>query len=78
MKAKKSSSKAKRARAAYEKAVKTSKPGEGKRFAAGSKAIQATGKSKKEADAIMAVRGRKKYGKQPFAEMGAAGRARKK
>ena len=68
------SSKVKKADAAYQKAVKTSKPGEGKRFYTGSKAIQAKGKSKKQADAIMAVAGRKKYGPQKMASMSAKGR----
>jgi len=64
-------SKVKKADAAYKKSVKTSKLGEGKRFAAGSKAVQARGKSKKQADAIMAVAGRKKYGAKKFSKMSA-------
>ena len=69
-------SKAKKAKDAYKKAVKTSKPGAGKRFATGSKAIQASGKSKKQADAIMAVAGRKKYGAKKFAKMASKGRSK--
>ena len=43
-----------------------------------SKKIQKSGKSKKAADAIAAVVGRKKYGKAKFANMAARGRRRKK
>lgn len=69
-------SKVKKADAAYKKAVKTSNPGEGKRFAAGSKALQAKGKTKKSANAIMAVAGRKKYGAKKFASMASRGKRR--
>lgn len=71
-------SKVKRAATTYKKAVKTSKPGEGKRFSAGSKALQAKGKTKKSADAIMASVGRKKYGAKKFASMASKGRKSKK
>lgn len=70
-------SKVKKATAAYKKAVKTSKPGQGKRFAAGSKALQAKGKTKKSANAIMATVGRKKYGAKKFASMASRGRKSK-
>jgi hypothetical protein len=43
-----------------------------------SKKIQKSGKSKKAANAIAAVIGRKKYGKTKFAKMAARGRRRKK
>lgn len=62
------------ARDAYAKAVKTSKPGQGKRFSALKKSIAAGGA--KDAGAIAASIGRKKYGAKRFAAMGAAGRKR--
>ena len=68
---KKTSAKVKRARANYKKAVKTSKPGEGKRFSALTKSIEASGKSPESARAIAASIGRKKYGAKRFAKMGA-------
>lgn len=70
-------SKVKKADAAYKKAVNTSKPGEGKRFSSGSKALQAKGKTKKSADAIMASVGRKKYGSKKFANMSSRGKKSK-
>lgn len=70
-------SKVKKADATYKKAVKTSKPGEGKRFAAGAKALQAKGKTKKSADAIMASVGRKKYGAKKFASMASKGKSKR-
>lgn len=72
-----SSEKKQQARKNYQKAVEASKPGEGKRFSALSKSIQAEGKSKKSADAIAASIGRKKYGAKKFAKMGASARKRK-
>lgn len=65
----------KASRKAYAKAVLKSKPGEGKRFAALEKSISAGGA--KDAGAIAASIGRKKYGTKKFAAMGAAGRKRK-
>ena len=53
----------------YEHAKKTSKPGDGKRFAAMVKGGTSP--------ALAAFIGRKKYGKKKFAAMSAAGRARK-
>ena len=64
------------ARKAYEQARKTSKPGEGKRFAALVKSMEASGATNPEAAA--AAVGRRKYGKKRFQEMAAAGRKRKK
>jgi hypothetical protein len=52
------------------------KPGGGGRFAKLSKKIQGQGKSKKEADAIAAAAGRKKYGAKKMA--GFSGKGRKK
>jgi hypothetical protein len=71
---KKSKSARKTARKAYKKAVKNSKPGSGKRFSALSKSIEAEGKSPKEAKAIAASIGRKKYGAKKMASMSAKGR----
>jgi len=51
--------------------------GKGDRFAAVSKSIQKSGKSKKDADAIAASIGRKKYGKKKFAALSAKGRKKK-
>jgi hypothetical protein len=53
-----------------------SKPklGSGKRFESVSKSIQKSGKSKKEADAIAASIGRKKYGAKKMNAMAKAGR----
>jgi len=67
--------KRRRARQAYERTVKTSKPGEGKRFEALAKAAAASGAENPEA--VAAAAGRKKYGKQRMAQMAAAGRRRK-
>ncbi len=63
------------ARKAYERAKKTSKPGEGKRFEALTKVIEAGGA--KNPEAVAAYIGRKKYGKKRFQEMAAKGRKRK-
>lgn len=53
------------------------KLGSGKRFAAGSAAIQKReGLSNASADAIMAKAGRNKYGAQKMASMASAGRKR--
>ena len=68
--------KAKKARATYEKVKKTSKLGSGKRFSALSKSIEAQGKSKKAAGAIAAAIGRKKYGAKKMGAMAAKGRKR--
>ena len=64
------------ARRAYDKAKKSSKPGEGKRF----KAVEASAKASGASDpgAVAAAAGRKKYGKTRFQKMAATGRARKK
>ena len=59
------------------KKKKKAKLGSGKRFKDVSKAIQKTGKSKKDADAITASIGRKKYGKRKFAALSAKGRKRR-
>jgi len=57
--------------------TRKAKLGSGKRFAAGSKAIQKKeGLSKASADAIMAKAGREKYGKAKFQGLAAAGRRR--
>jgi len=63
------------ARKNYEKVAKTSKPGEGGRFAALSKAAKAGGA--KNPDAVAAMVGRKKYGAAKFAQMAAAGKKKK-
>lgn len=64
------------ARKAYERARKTSKPGEGKRFKALVESARASGAENPEA--VAAVVGRRKYGKAKFQAMAAAGRRRKK
>lgn len=64
----------KKARRAYAKAVKTSKPGEGKRFSTLQKSIEAEGKSPKAAAAIAASVGRKKYGAKKMGSMASKGR----
>ena len=64
------------ARKAYQTAVKTSKPGAGKRFAAFDKSAAAGGA--KNPAAVAATAGRKKYGKKAFQKMAAAGRKRAK
>lgn len=66
--------KQKKLRENYKKVASKSKPGSGKRFSALSKSIESEGKSKKQADAIAASVGRKKYGGKKFAKMGAKGR----
>ena len=62
----------KAAKKAYEKAKKTSKPGEGKRFKALEKSIEASGAE--DPGAVAAAIGRKKYGKGKFQKMAAAGK----
>lgn len=58
---------------------KSNKVGGGGRFAQTVDAIMRAGiMDRKEAAAIAAKQGRKKYGKTRFAKMGAAGRKRKK
>ena len=64
--------KAKSARKAYEKTVKSSEPGEGKRFKALVKAAKAGGA--KNPEAIAAAAGRKKYGNKKFAKMATKGK----
>ena len=64
------------ARRAYEKARKTSKPGEGSRFKAVAKAAKAGGA--KNPAAVAAAIGRRKYGKAKFQKMAAAGRKKSK
>ncbi len=64
-----------KARQEYERAAKTSRPGEGKRFAAIARAAAAGGAENPEA--VAAAVGRKKYGKERFQKMAAAGRKRK-
>jgi hypothetical protein len=59
----------KKAREEYKSAVKTSKPGEGKRFSALTKQLEAEGKSPKSAKAIAASIGRKKYGPKKMSKM---------
>jgi len=56
----------------YERAKKTSKPGEGKRF----KAVEAVAKASgaKNPAAVAAAIGQKKYGKKKFQKMAAKGR----
>ena len=67
--------KLKKARKAYEKAKK--KPvGEGSRFRAVVKAAKAGGA--RDPKAVAAAVGRKKYGKERFQKMAAAGRKKKK
>ena len=69
-----SAAKRKKARKNYEKVVKKSKPGSGKRFGALEKSVEAQGYSKKAAGAIAAAAGRKKYGAKKFSAMSAKGR----
>lgn len=65
-----------KARKAYEQAVKSSSPGEGKRFAALAKAAEAGGA--KNPEAVAAMVGQKKYSKERMAKWAAAGRKRKR
>jgi len=55
---------------------KSTKPGGGGRFAKGKDELVAKGYSEESAKKIMAVRGRKKYGKKKMAKWSAAGRKR--
>ena len=55
---------------------KSMKLGGGGRFAAGKAAIEAKGTPAKEAGAIMAAAGRKKYGEAKMAKWSAEGRKR--
>jgi len=73
---KKGAALAKAAAKAYEKAKRESEPGEGGRFKALTKAIAARGKVKNPA-AVAAAIGRKKWGKERFQQMAAAGRKKK-
>lgn len=61
-------------RKAYQKAKKTSKLGSGKRFSTLSKSIEAEGKSPKQAKAIAAAIGRKKYGAKKMASLARKGK----
>lgn len=63
---------AKAAAKAYEKAKASSKPGEGKRFAALTKALAAKGA--KDPEKLAAWIGRKKYGAKRMAKMAARGK----
>lgn len=63
------------ARKAYEQAVKTSKPGEGKRFAALKTAAAASGA--RDPGAVASAAGRRRYGKSAFQKMAATGRRKK-
>jgi len=69
--------KVKRAHAKYKMAVKTSKPGKGKRFSALTSQLQAEGKSEKSAKAIAAAIGRKKYGAKKMSSMAVKAKKRK-
>lgn len=64
-------------RKTYQKVKKTSKLGSGKRFSALSKSIEAEGKSPKQAKAIAAAIGRKKYGAKKMTKLASAGKKRK-
>lgn len=55
---------------------KSMRPGGGGRFAKGKDALEAKGMSEKRASAIMASRGRAKYGSKIMAAWSAAGRKR--
>lgn len=55
---------------------KSNKIGGGGRFAQTVDAIEKSGVSPKEARAIAAIQGRKRYGAKRFAQMAAAGRKR--
>jgi len=50
--------------------------GSGKRFASGKAALMRKGMSAKSAGAVMAARGRKRYGKTRFQKMAAVGKRR--
>ena len=63
------------ARQAYQRAVKTSRPGQGRRFKALAKAAKAGGATNPEA--VAAAVGRKKYGKKAFQRMAVAGKKRR-
>ena len=71
----KRTSKATVAEKAYEQVKKTSKPGEGRRFKALSKALASKGAE--NPDALSAWIGRRKYGKERFQQMAAKGRRKK-
>jgi len=73
----KKSVKVAKATKAYKRAVKTSKPGQGKRFAALSGKLSAEGYSEKSSKAIAASIGRKKYGAKKMAKFSAKGRSKK-
>jgi len=64
--------KLKAARKGYERAKKTSKPGEGARFKAIAKVAKAGGAT--DPEAVAAFIGRRKYGKKKFQQMAAKGR----
>ncbi len=63
---------------AYQKARRTSKPGEGKRFKALKEDLMRQGKSEESASAIAAAIGRRKYGKAKMAEWARKGKARRR
>lgn len=69
--------KVKKAEAAHQKAKKTLKPGEGKRFEALTNLLAARG-DVTNPEAVAASIGRGKYGKQRFQEMAASGRKKGK
>jgi len=69
-------SKRRAARKAYERARKTSKPGEGKRFAALARAAEASGASNPKGVAAAVMW--KKYGKKGGAALIKKGKARKR
>ena len=64
----------KKAEAGYKEAVKKDPPGEGGRFRALQKDIEARGASPEKAAATAAAIGRKKYGSAGMARMSAKGR----
>lgn len=74
--AKKTNSNVAKARATYKQAVKTSKPGEGKRFTAMEKLLGAKGAENPAA--LAAYIGRKKYGAKKMAQFSATARKGKK
>lgn len=73
----KATTKVKKAKAKYEKVKKTSKLGSGKRFAALSKSIEASGKSPESAKKIAASIGHKKYGTKKMTSMAAKAKKKK-